>query len=277
MVKDGGKVSWSFKNNGVAKIDTKSNKVTIKAKKSGKITATATTTDGSKKKASIVVNVITPPSSLSLTVPSTRLSNYVAKGCSLTFTPSFGDKYGKVNSTDIVWDYEVVGYLQKTKKTLSAEKQKKIKDNKYFFTLKNGTVTIADPAEYDAKVKELYDEYNCNKYAILVKASTTDGSNLSAQQLVQVVPKNTYMKVEQKEWTVPRGGTNIGSVPILSEHGCMWMYFTYSKPGIARIGVAEGSSAGLIYGLKAGTTKATIHAMDGTGLTTTITIHVYNW
>jgi hypothetical protein len=196
VVKDGGKVSWSFKNNGVAKIDTKSNKVTIKAKKSGKITATATTTDGSKKKASIVVNVITPPSSLSLTVPSTRLSNYVAKGCSLTFTPSFGDKYGKVNSTDIVWDYEVVGYLQKTKKTLSAEKQKKIKDNKYFFTLKNG---------------------------------------------------------------------------------CMGMYFTYSKPGIARIGVAEGSSAGLIYGLKAGTTKATIHAMDGTGLTTTITIHVYNW
>ena len=271
-------IKWSFENKGIAEISIAGNKATIKAKKPGKLKATATATDGSKKKACIEVNIITPPSSLSLTVPSTRLKDYVAKGCSLKFTPSFGDKYGKPTVTDLKWDYEVVGFdwKQKDKKIISANIQKKIKDNKYFFTLEDGMVKIADTADYDARAKELYDDCKCDNYAIVVKATTTDESNISAQQLVKVVDRNTYMKVEPDEWTVAVGGTNIGSVLINTQYGSKGLYFTYSKKGIARIGVAEGSSYAIIYGLKAGTTKATIHAMDGTGLTKTITIKVHN-
>ncbi|WP_026517608.1 hypothetical protein [Butyrivibrio sp. MC2021] len=276
-VHSGGDVSWKFENKNVADISYKGNKATIKAKNPGTVIATAIekNPDGTEHKAKIKIKVITPPSKLSLTVPFDRMEDYVAMGCSLKFTPSFENKYGKPTVKKIAWDYEVVGLDNKREQkiNLSADAQQKIKDKKYFFTFKKGTVKMVGEEAYEKQSKELWKENRSYHYAILVKASTTDGSNLTASQLVMPIPGNNTMTIANNKRTVWEGQKNLDFIYIHTNKGLKRVYITYSKKGIAD---AHVDGAGLVWvkGLKAGTTTVTIHSMDGTGVKATLKITV---
>ena len=274
-VNHGGEVKWSFKNKGVADITTKGNKATIEAIKPGTVTATATSVDDPKKKATIEIRVVTPATGLSLTVSKKRNPDYLAEGCKLQFIPVFEGAYGDPSDKKVKWDYDIVGYDvdQKNEKNLSDEAKQKIKDKKYFFKLDNGTVSLDSHDTYEKRVHELWSENKCSNYAIIVKATTTDGSGITTKKLLKKTYRSPYMKLNTKSYIVGVNNTNLFPIWLMNEHGLKGVYAEVKNPEIAWVEV-DGSAHVWIHGTKVGKTKCKLTAMDGSGLSLTINIKI---
>ena len=221
------------------------------------------------------MTVINPVSSLSLTVPETRLDNWLALGCSLKFTPICGGNNGKPTNTRVKWDYEIVGFDldQKKQITLSTEKQKFIKENGYFFRLSEGCIEADSNEVYAERVSELYDKQKCDNYAIIVKATTTDGSNITTTKLVKSVRNNPYMITDKKQYDIYIGGSNIDPIKLETPYEYKGVYVSIANPELLTYKLYPNRMIWL-FGQKKGSTDVTFTMMDGSGLSQKIKVTV---
>jgi hypothetical protein len=271
-------VTWKASNPKKAIVKEEGNRAIITALESGKVTVTATADDGTKKKASIKINIFVPVTSLELTVDPMRLDGYLALGCSLKFTAKVGTGSGKPTNSKVKWDYDVTGFDSKqiNEVKLSPEIKQKIKDKKYFYSFKDGLVESADFETADKQAAELYKETKAYQYAIIVKATTTDGTNITVEKLVKRVRKNTYLKLNPESVEIPVGGTNIMPISLISQHGVKDIGVKISDPEVVRREDFMGLDSGTFWikGNKPGTTKITFYTRDGSGLSATLTVKV---
>lgn len=204
-------VKWTSSNVKVVAV-TKENEdgsALITGLKKGTATITCAAQDGSGKKATVKVTVINPASALYLNSPvgaiTTGGSPILTYGSSTKIGVGLGGAYGKATITKASWDYEVgamkLGASSYTK--IKANKsdfdyQQYIKDNKMFFTLSDGKLTVQKTAlisENFSKLKELatdkgdtFDYTDGYVPVIKVTATTTDGTGFSDSITYQTLP-----------------------------------------------------------------------------------------
>ncbi len=137
----------------------------------GTATITCTANDGSNKKASVKVTVITPVSAIAASVKN-RQERYICFGKSATLLATIGTAYGKPTTPALSWDYEILGFDDSITDQL--------KSKKAFFTMSNGKVTVNSKATWES-LETKYASFRENEdIGIRVTASTTDGTELSA-------------------------------------------------------------------------------------------------
>ncbi|MCR5669993.1 MAG: S8 family serine peptidase [Butyrivibrio sp.] len=146
-------VVWSSSNEKVATV---SGTGVVSAVGKGSCTITASAEDGSGKKASIKVSVITPTSGVHLTVKNNQ-AEALGLGKSATVTAKLGELFGKPNVKKFSWDYEIIekgellrydsaenGWVVEEEdyiRELDPEKAAVLKKSKAFFTMSKGKVT----------------------------------------------------------------------------------------------------------------------------------------
>lgn len=121
--------------------------VTATGNGTGKATITAISTDGGKVKATFTVNVVNPPSALTLALPEGRCE-YLCYGKTLKLTPVFETKYGAIGSAskNLKWSSDKPWEA-------SVDKSGNVKGNTYYCDI---------------------------DHPVTITAETTDGSNLKA-------------------------------------------------------------------------------------------------
>lgn len=126
------------------------NKVAVKSKNNGtgKVTVTVRTTDGSNLKKTCTVNIINPPSALTLSAPSGRC-NTVAYQKNMTLVPTFEQAYGTISASS-----KKLEWKSSNPSAISVDQKGKVTALDY----EGSTATIT--------------------------ARTTDGSNLEAKYIV---------------------------------------------------------------------------------------------
>ena len=212
----GSDVKWSTSNGKVVIIEGEGNEVVIKAVGKGKANITCMAQDGSKKKAVIKVQVSVPVSRLTI-LPTGKwgYTNLLSYGKSVQIKACAGETYGIPDNSKVKWDYdfayEVYGFdkdgnqmetltgvfpnndeLKKKKLVNISNGKLKIADNKKFSDAINSSV-INLPDEYENKIQ------SCTyKYPILVKATTVDGTNITAEYKIYPIWEMTSVGVH--EW-----------------------------------------------------------------------------
>ncbi len=147
--------------------------------------------------------------------------------------------------------------------------------------------------------------YGNSSNDITVTARTTDGSGRSLTWTIPVVPKATYVNVNTTDQTgrAKYKNGNLSEVNLFTTeleysdfdytpsgtHSDIAEYsmtvkamtdstgeitWTASKEGIVDIYLYEGGKSAVLYGMKAGTTKITVDAADGSGKKVTFTVNV---
>lgn len=224
--------------------------VTATGKGTGKATITAISTDGGKVKATFTVNVVNPPTALTLAPPDGR-SDTLCYNKSLKLTPVFETKYGAIsaNSKKLRWS----------------------SSNSYAISVdQNG----------NAKSKSYYNE------CVTITAETTDGSNLKATYTLYAVDcPSKIVGYQYGNYEDPKKGTYVDIVGDTGFIEYYWYqphyasYYIYtptistSSPHIR----AYWNNAGYVYFVadKAGTYTVTIKTTDGSGKSCKVNVVVY--
>ncbi|MCR5250657.1 MAG: S8 family serine peptidase [Lachnospiraceae bacterium] len=164
-------VEWTSSNSKVAGVTSDGTDVFVVGRKAGKATITGKTTDGSKKKVTIKVNVNVPVSELILNVDANELGNITTLlgiGKSQKINYAFGTTYGKPSNTKLEWDYVVVS-PQEEDLTAAIKASGAVKIDK------KGKVSVDKKKWMNAmKGQPAPDAY------LHVMAATTDGTKLVA-------------------------------------------------------------------------------------------------
>ena len=184
--------SWTSSNTKVVTIsDISYGKVKVTAVGSGTAKITCAALDGSGKKATFTVTVSTPASNIAIRseVPT---SSYpvVAIGKSVKNVAIIGDTYGKPTTSKVTWDFTVERYRNGSyydNWTSTA------KNNKLISISSSGVLSVS------SKMKSYHNSGNSGsqsmEYLITVRATTTDGTNLTGYKEVWIVPATTQMKI----------------------------------------------------------------------------------
>ncbi|WP_022777908.1 S8 family peptidase [Butyrivibrio sp. AE3009] len=154
----------------------------IIADQPGTATITVYPLDGSKKKATIKVKVITPASGIAITTKNNQ-GDYIGYGKSATAVAAIGNAYGKPTVTKVKWSYDIVGIYQDEDTTVTTdpldEVTKKAIMKTKAFSFSKGKVTVGKQAAYGKAIEYLPYGYD---FGFVVKATTTDGTNYTASK-----------------------------------------------------------------------------------------------
>lgn len=271
-------VKWTNSNEKVVKISGSGGSCTITAIANGSATITATAVDGSNKKASVKVKVITPVSGVTLTKADKKQHEEIlAEGGSITFKPTIGNAYGTPS----------------------------IKKLNYTFTVKaNGSVVLdsanakkiatSSGGKISAKMNALkaLSKINSNySYATLtVKAEAADGSGFSASKTVILVerisnfgfPESTRWikyygdvrvnETKQIDYYTGSGKTLVSAYPYEVTVGNSRKLVGKCVPRVDNQGRSIGGYRLQLTGLEAGETTVTARLLDGSNIKSTFTI-----
>ncbi len=219
-------VEWTSSNSNVAEIEAYDDgSAVITGKMPGTATITCTVLDGSKKKASAKVTVITPASGLTITPGSGTLSYYDEKndysytalgyGGSVKVNILPSTAYGKPSVSKVETDYEF-GYLDENNvfEPVEDRYQEYIKKNKLFVSYnagkvsaKNRKATVSDLSKLirQFRLSKPYEPFAYYGYdgdiitylpVLKLKAYTTDGTGCNAEHYFRVGRDATYLLLE---------------------------------------------------------------------------------
>jgi hypothetical protein len=169
----------------------------------GTTTITCMAGDGSGKKASVKVTVITPVSSISIPAADGIYSD-VYRGSELTFGAScrmpavLGTVYGKPGITQVTWNMEIGTYSGRGNFTPLDNSDEAVSAG-LFFTFAGGKFAVKDREHYVDDLKKLGITVETDEdivyYSAKLTASTTDGTGYSAVRYVETVPPTTYIRL----------------------------------------------------------------------------------
>ncbi len=202
-------VGWTTGNKDIVDVECYSdekfsypNVAVLTAKSPGTTTITCAAQDGSEKKTSFKVTVITPVSDINVRISGNN-AEFIAYGKSASLTATPGNTYGKPTNPKIKWDYEIWrtdnagtfeygegdgGIMPLTDANLA----EKVKKDKKLFAFSNGKVTIN--ANYYKNRMNYPGEYKTGKeepatFVIKAIATATDGSGASGYKYIYPVKK----------------------------------------------------------------------------------------
>lgn len=287
---DGCEVIWTSNNTSVADISQYGNNVTVLGKKPGTATLTCAADDGSGKKATVKVTVITPVSSMTLTSQGSD-DSIVAMGRSVPLKLTFGNDYGIPSNRKVTWTYRINPDPQNDENYWVDEDDNDYGKGKYA-KISGGKLSI--PKRLPKFEDPIWEDYH---YRVEVKATATDGTGRYATHIFDVLPDTVKLGIRTKDGKfhecnfVYPDPLNIDNdidssykIPAISlfyydEHGIKQrtgdnrrINVKSSDPDIAS---AHFSAPNLvIYPKKAGDVTLTLIAIDGSGTTGTVTFHV---
>ncbi len=288
----GSSFSYSSSNSSVAYVyyDEITGRDYIKAFSPGTAKITFTARDGSNKKATIKVNVITPASHMTVLGKNDQ-TRYLAQGKSVTIRAIPGDVYGKPTNSKVKWSYKI--YLAPydeekqdyvpVKEPFDENTAKAIMKDK-IFSFSNGKLKVGSVANF----KKSYSTYTDGMNALMVFeaiATTADGTNYSDSAKYMCVPATTKIEAygyDQNGAVVEKHQTNWG-IPVTQEEGTIviksngipMFEVTSSDPEIISASVNSKSILQVVPH-KTGTASVKIRAMDGTNKSITLKITVYD-
>lgn len=287
---NGAEILWKTSNEKVAKLSASRGKtVTVTAVKSGKVTITATASDGSGKKATISIKVVNPVASLHMVAKGGNSDFSVATGCSTTFKAVIGSTYGTPSNKKVNWTYEIYGRGNNGLEKLSSKAQEYCKKYNAFYTVNNsGKVTANESNTFANHVSEIK-KYGANykDYAVKVRATAADGSGSYDEKTIYKVTRNYAIRF----YLLDNGGgrhffdyfyANEGAV------GGIYVYANYyelavesSNPNVANAYMAtvtlnDGSRTKILRVdcKHRGTCTIKVKAVDGSGVSGSFTFEV---
>ncbi len=173
----------------------------VKARKSGTATVTVTAADGSNKKKKFKLNVVTPASDLRLQASDGQDGEYhfLACGKSVDLKAALGRSYGKPTTEEVKWRVEVVdvspirdtdtGLIEDWDIEEKDASETKALQQLNLFTFKDGKLTTANSKDITSCFSYLKgSERNNYPAGLRVVATTTDGTELEAEQLFILTP-----------------------------------------------------------------------------------------
>ena len=283
---NGEDVGWEISDSSVATLVADGNTATVAAVKAGDVTVSATAQDGSGKKATLKIKVVVPVSDITLVPEKNRMENILASGGTLQFYANCGDKYGKPTNSKVEWSYELVCYSSNMKDKevpLSDELREMIRKDKAIFTFKNGKITAAKQKDFEKQWFKYWQKGAGKDYGILVTATATDGTGLSATKLVRRVDQNKslYLLNEGfKELNLSPGAYTLTGLMVFINHdpADMDFYITNSNPDVVECKSEVTGKYKYVYlyfyANKPGVSTVTIKTMDGSNLTYKLKVKV---
>ncbi len=278
---------WKSSNEKVAFVNVYEGTPYVFAISKGTATITCEATDGSRKKATLKINVVVPASDISVTVANGQ-SDYISLGKSATAIANVGKTYGTPSSSKVNWSYKV-GYLPVFKNgyygTMSYLSQKDADDivkNIKLFSLSKGKVKVGNQKKHDIAAQQYLPTPSESVlfYAFIfeVIATTTDGTNYSASRPFIVAgnlgsklwvgdEKHKYNSLEFE--VLPDGYAHI--VPIYSD--TYGIYEVTSSNNDVASAYTSGNKM-YLFAKKAGTAKIKIRALDGSNKTCTVKVKI---
>ncbi len=296
-------VVWSSSNESVATVeDIGSGKARVTGKKAGTATITCTTADGSNKKASTKVTVITPASDVFVTAGKSVAQSfdcyYVGCGVKMPVSVKLGDAYGKASVTQTTTTYEIGRSVPRYSGDslvgidfVKYPNSDELVRDKYFCTYSGGKLSIKSIKKFAEDMDKA--GVSSDSVAIRVIASSTDGTGLTGSIFFSPVVPTTRMQVRtydsQYHYTVYDGsyvslskykdtGCAVGSVYSNGQINGAFSV-TSSNDDICSGSVIYGSDYPcgnllVIYPRKKGKATVTVTALDGTGKKTSYIIVV---
>ncbi len=185
---------WTSSNPKVAVVSEDGTGWKVTAVNKGTANITCTAQDGSKKKATLKVNVVVPASGLSLTIKGGQTS-YVAVGKSVTTLANVGNAYGKPTNSKVNWDCRVLGLRSNhTSDYLSSSIVDGLKRYKAF-KFSNGKLSVGS----DSNISKAFYHYLPSEYEDIIfeiTATTADGTGYTATKAYRMEPIATYMYLD---------------------------------------------------------------------------------
>ena len=265
-------LAWTSSNPNVVSVegDSESDSATIKAHKAGKAVVTCRAIDGSKRAASVVINVIVPTSGIRLSRVNDQ--EFIAKGCGAQAKATLGGLYGTPTIKNITWDYEVLILEESEGKKRSVPDKDATEDAKKnkLVSFKNGKVVIAKGFDY---------------YGINVIASTTDGTGISYNMKFGVLERAEQLYICDKFYNKVTGTQLLSVSPdndgylyrlITDDYRRYSMNVTSTNPDVAsaKIVKEEGHDELVVVCRKKGTAKIVFTANDGSNMKAVLNIKV---
>lgn len=271
---------WNSSNSDIAVV---SQDGVVTGKSKGTATITCMANDGSGKKASVKVSVITPTSGLELSTRNS-ISTDVCYGKSVVINPKLGTAYGALSENKVEWDYEIVGFTYDIAQTL--------KKNKAFFTFSNGKVTVNTKQNWDKNLEKYrgYRTSESGEVYLNVYATTIDGTNIEKsirifaidpmeEILIGKMNENgDFVEYKEHDFTyssTTQNNARIDKFAIVCDEARSYEV-TSNNPAVAS-GLYKSSDANeklWIYVNGIGKATITVKVKDGSELSRSITINV---
>ncbi|MBR3307247.1 MAG: S8 family serine peptidase [Lachnospiraceae bacterium] len=290
---------WKSSNDKIAEVVPSEDglSATVKAKAAGKVTISCTAQDGTKKKASVTVNVQVPVSGVKL-IPQdgqTGEYHYLGYGCSADIKASMLESYGKAANRDAEWSLEIkdVFPVYTDGKLTGFElkdnpKSKDLAKIKSFVSLSNGKLTLCSKKDVTA-VSSLLNGSDVDRYAaaFVVTAAAKDGSEAKASITYIAAPAVKDLQSIKGEKIDIYLGTE--SLPVMGANECSNGKAEAVLAGVS-IQIADPTVASAVYNEKTGcidiypmyrekgskTTAMTVTARDGSKKSETIQVTITN-
>lgn len=179
-------VLWKSSKSGIAEIDPITGEVI--AKKQGKTTITCMLQDGSKKKATMIVNVIVPASSIKSMVHTNFTdcsfgNDTIVVGKKAKIDTILEKSYGKPTINKIQYEYKLLYVSSEGEVIRNTELERIIDENRLLTISKDGKVSLKKGS------KELANIYDDHDNMLVVYANTTDGTNKRSNVILDINTK----------------------------------------------------------------------------------------
>lgn len=257
----------------------------VKGVSSGTAKITFSALDGSKKKATLKISVVTPASHVTVTAKNHQTAQ-VGYGASVTSVATVGSAYGKPSSTKVDWSYRIyAGYFDNEKSQFVYSDALSDSDtaaimNTGLFGFSKGKLKVGKKSVFDNRARSYLPE-GYEFFAFEAIATTKDGTNYSGSARYNLVNPcefiifsdnkgfiNTNFYIDK----VVRENGGMLEVPIIGAQRFTNFEVTSSNPGVLSA-YAEGGYLKLIP-TKKGNVSIKLRALDGTNKSTTINIRV---
>lgn len=261
----------------------------IKAVSPGTAKITFEALDGSKKKATVKVKVITPASHLNVKTKDNQ-SIFVSLGKSVTTQAIVGAAYGKPTNSKVKWSYKIYGIYNDTvnqeriySDPISDSDAKAVMRTKAF-SFSGGKLKVSNYNNFQKAFKYIPEGY-MNGIAFEAIAQTTDGTGYSDSVRYIVAPPTTYIKAyagvdkdgnpignAYELWYMPFTGDGNPLNLFIASNGAYQFEVTSSNPDI--ISCEMSGTRLLVMPHKTGTATVKLKALDGSKKTLTLTMKV---
>ncbi len=190
--------NWTCSSSAVS-IETFDGYCTVKALKTGTAKLTCAAMDGSGKKATVTIKVVTPASRVSIDTTAPRMTSetpYVAFGKSISFKAAHADTYGKPSNKKVTWYVNIY----ETDEYGSIDYDADWTD----FFLSNKLCTISSSGKLTVKkgVQDYWYDIDNDFKAVV---SCMDAYYNTAEQEVYLIPPTSYVLPFEKTVNMPSG------------------------------------------------------------------------
>lgn len=301
-------VEWTSQNPDIAAIEPVSDNgscVVVKGIKPGKVKITCTASDGSGKKATISVSVVTPVSSIKVNIIDQDF--LLAEGKSAKLATTVEQVYGKATNTKVIWDYDLFTVAGITE--FQSGKFAPITDPDILAEIKKDGLYKVSKGKVTVD-KNFWSKYR-NKYSkalndaipvIRVNASADDGSGaIGSEYLYPVIGSRSVDFFEEYLWSWKKTSKKtvslndgVGYVVIGETKGRLFYVpgpydgvtgKTYAQATYKIVSSNDKVATGNIvldgdflylgiYAQSKGTAKFTLISQDGTNIKKTLTVKV---